>query len=935
MTTTTINTDASTTVNQNNSSANQTDTIAGNGSDTVNLNNSAGNDTVTIAGNGSDTVNLNNSTGNDTITIAGNGTDAVNANNSTGNDTIMITGTGTDTVNLNNSKGDDVISSGDGNDTINLNNSSGNLVVYGGAGNDTINANNSTGSDVFIGGAGNNVINGGAGNDLEIYALSEHYSINPSGQLQNIAGDCNYYYGNGGSNTLRMVATAAEYALVYNQLYAYQQWLAAKPAASQTYSFTFGTNSVGLVVGGFQNFVIELINPLPTQNAGVQMNATGSVLTLFQDVTDNNTGAVQNATSAGAVVVGITAGAGATGTSLDPTRSQMTSLDQYLASGGKVGSYTPTAFTGTVSGTYGTLSIDAKGNYTYHVTSTTTSGYDTFTFATEDGYGFLTATTLTFFADPTPPTMSWGSGKTSGVEGSPIVLETLVATDAVGITSLVVSGATAGTVLTDGSNSHTFTGLLDSVDIHTWNLQTLKITPASDANFTLTAVATDSVGNTNSGTEAVTVNPLAPTVAPVAENGIEGSALALNLGISLNGLSGDGNALYSVTISGIPVGATLSNSHHDTLTISGGSITFNASQLINGVLSGLTITPPNDANFALTVAATEKDAEGNLSTITTNTEAVIVNPLAPTVAPAAKTGVEGSAIALNLGVSVNGLSGDSNTLNSLVVGAIPVGATLSDGAGGHSFAASVGSTSVDVKSWSLSSLRITPPNDTNFMLSVSVTEKDGAGDISPTAINAEAVTVDPLAPIVSITGNAQEGQVLAARASTADADVSITYQWQRSSDGVHFSDISGATTSTYVPTENDEGRLIRVHVVSTDTEGDGNTATSAATAAVLDAAPTVTTPVISGTAQEGQTLTASASAGQPDNPVSYQWQQDGHDIAGATGATYLVTEGDEGHKLDIVATATNEQGLTATVTSAATATVLDAAPTVTTPLISG
>src|SRR6266404_7481310 len=280
MTTTTINTDASTTVNQNNSSANQTDTIAGNGNDTVNLNNSTGNDTVTITGNGNDTVNLNNS------------------------------------------KGDDVVSSGDGNDTINLNNSSGNLVVYGGAGNDTINANNSTGSDVFIGGAGNIVINGGAVNDLEIYALSEHYSINPSGQLQNIAGDCNYYYGNGGNNTLRMVVTAAEYALVYKQLYAYQQWVAAKPAATQTYSFTFGTNSAGLVVGGFQNFVIELINPLPTQNAGVHMNATGSVLGLFQDVTDNNTGAAQNAGSAGVTVVGITAGAGHTGTSLNPTLFQ-------------------------------------------------------------------------------------------------------------------------------------------------------------------------------------------------------------------------------------------------------------------------------------------------------------------------------------------------------------------------------------------------------------------------------------------------------------------------------------------------------------------------------------------------------------------------------------------------------------------------------------
>ena len=53
--------------------------------------------------------------------------------------------------------------------------------------------------------------------------------------------------------------------------------------------------------------------------------------------------------------------------------------------------------------------------------------------------------------------------------------------------------------------------------------------------------------------------------------------------------------------------------------------------------------------------------------------------------------------------------------------------------------------------------------------------------------------------------------------------------------------------------------------------------TSAATAAVLDAAPTITTPVISGTVQEGQTLTASASSGQSDNPVTYAWYSSAND----------------------------------------------------------
>src|SRR5207248_6603524 len=98
-----------------------------------------------------------------------------------------------------------------------------------------------------------------------------------------------------------------------------------------------------------------------------------------------------------------------------------------------------------------------------------------------------------------------------------------------------------------------------------------------------------------------------------------------------NGLSGDANSLYSLKISNIPSAATLSNAHGDTLTVSGGSITFNASQLANGVLSGLAITPGNDKNLSLSVTATEQDREGNLSTPITSTEAITVDPLAPTV----------------------------------------------------------------------------------------------------------------------------------------------------------------------------------------------------------------------------------------------------------------------------------------------------------------
>jgi hypothetical protein len=99
---------------------------------------------------------------------------------------------------------------------------------------------------------------------------------------------------------------------------------------------------------------------------------------------------------------------------------------------------------------------------------------------------------------------------------------------------------------------------------------------------------------------------------------------------------------------------------------------------------------------------------------------------------------------------------------------------------------------------------------------------------------------------------------------------------------------------------------------------------------VLDAAPTITTPVISGTAQEGQTLTAAASS-ESDNPVSYAWYSsaDNYITPIGSGPTYLVKEGDEHFTIEVKATAANDNGVTASATSAATAAVLDAAPTIT------
>src|SRR6202043_19885 len=129
--------------------------------------------------------------------------------------------------------------------------------------------------------------------------------------------------------------------------------------------------------------------------------------------------------------------------------------------------------------------------------------------------------------------------------------------------------------------------------------------------------------------------------------------------------------------------------------------------------------------------------------------------------------------------------------------------------------------------------------------------------------------------------------------------------------------------------------------VETATDSDGGpstTSTSAPTAAVSDITLAFTTAAsISGTAQEGQTLTAvNGTLNDSDAVVTgYQWTRDGVNISGATSATYTVVEADETHVLRVVETATDSDGgPTTTSTSAPTGNVVDVLPTPATPTVS-
>lgn len=121
--------------------------------------------------------------------------------------------------------------------------------------------------------------------------------------------------------------------------------------------------------------------------------------------------------------------------------------------------------------------------------------------------------------------------------------------------------------------------------------------------------------------------------------------------------------------------------------------------------------------------------------------------------------------------------------------------------------------------------------------------------ISPQAMTLESVgpitlvlgSVLNIAPTITtnptISGTAKVGQTLTATAgdTTGTPPPTSTFQWQRSDNGTSgWSDISGATGTTYVLVSADETKYLRVEQTATNIEG-SVTATSASTSQVASA----------------------------------------------------------------------------------------------------
>jgi VCBS repeat-containing protein len=185
--------------------------------------------------------------------------------------------------------------------------------------------------------------------------------------------------------------------------------------------------------------------------------------------------------------------------------------------------------------------------------------------------------------------------------------------------SINIDGVPDGASLSNGTNNGDGSWTLDSDD-----LEGLSITPAqnSDTDFTLSVTATSSEGNDSAsvtGTINVSVaaDADAPTLVLESASGTEDQAIALDISTALTDT--DGSESLSITINGVPDGASLSN----------GSDNGDGSWALETAdLDGLTITPATDSDtdFELTVTTTSTEANSGSVATTSGTIQVSVEP---------------------------------------------------------------------------------------------------------------------------------------------------------------------------------------------------------------------------------------------------------------------------------------------------------------------
>ena len=175
-------------------------------------------------------------------------------------------------------------------------------------------------------------------------------------------------------------------------------------------------------------------------------------------------------------------------------------------------------------------------------------------------------------------------------------------------------------------------------------------------------------------------------------------------------------------------------------------------------------------------------------------------------------------------------------------------------------------------------------------------------------------TPEPATPVivsgsVAVEGAPASGRPIRAVVSGWETGVALSYQWLRNGTAV-----VGATSPSYTVTAADAGA--RLSVVVTGTRAGSDPVQVISDPAVVPSQLTGSTPVVSGRAVQGQSLSAVAGAWPTGTALGYQWLRNGAPIAGATGAKYVLAAADAGQKITVRVTGVLAGYLDAVKTSA-------------------
>jgi hypothetical protein len=188
--------------------------------------------------------------------------------------------------------------------------------------------------------------------------------------------------------------------------------------------------------------------------------------------------------------------------------------------------------------------------------------------------------------------------------------------------------------------------------------------------------------------------------------------------------------------------------------------------------------------------------------------------------------------------------------------------------------------------------------EVGYAISAQVTASTSHGFLAVVSPSRGIVTAVGNTVSPAITGTLRVGGTLSVSTGTwlnLGDDSTATYQWQTSSDGALWSNISGATSSTYVLQLAQVGLYIRAQVFQTKTSFTAVLANSAATTVVpaLNLTNTVA-PAVTGSWTVGTSLSASTGTWSTSGTFTYQWQSSSDnstwaDIASATSSSYTLT----------------------------------------------